>query len=114
MVHTRWHQDDFIGRLCDPDHPERNGLYKGLEKRWTYFSTFRRWSHDPELATALGLDTRSSDVEKPKRSGTVRQCADVGPLAGPQELAADLRRRPEGGGQRETTRAFTKGKPSPG
>lgn len=24
IVHTRWHEDDLIGRLCDPDHPDRH------------------------------------------------------------------------------------------
>ena len=54
VVHTRWHQDDLIGRLCDPTHPERKGLYRGLEKRWTYINLPAVVS-DPELAKALGL-----------------------------------------------------------
>lgn len=54
IVHTRWHQDDLIGRLCDPSHPERNGLYKGLEKRWTYIN-LPAVVDDPKLAEALGL-----------------------------------------------------------
>lgn len=54
IVHTRWNQDDLIGRLCDPSHPERKGLYKGLEKRWTYFN-LPAVVEDPALAKALGL-----------------------------------------------------------
>lgn len=54
IVHTRWHQDDLIGRLCDPTHPERNGLYKGLEKRWTYIN-LPAVVTDPALAKAMGL-----------------------------------------------------------
>lgn len=54
IVHTRWHQDDLIGRLCDPSHPERHGLYRGLEKRWTYIN-LPAVVEDPALAKALGL-----------------------------------------------------------
>jgi predicted phage terminase large subunit-like protein len=54
IVHTRWHQDDLIGRLCDPSHPERDGLYKGLSKRWTYIN-IPAVIEDPALAQALGL-----------------------------------------------------------
>lgn len=54
IVHTRWHQDDLIGRLCDPDHPEREGRFRGLEKRWKYFN-LPAVVQDPELADALGL-----------------------------------------------------------
>lgn len=54
IVHTRWHPDDLIGRLCDLDHPERHGLYKGLEKRWTYIN-LPAVIEDPALAEALGL-----------------------------------------------------------
>lgn len=54
IVHTRWHQDDLIGRLADPTHPERRGLYAGIEKRWTYIN-LPAVVTDPELARALGL-----------------------------------------------------------
>lgn len=54
VVHTRWHQDDLIGRLCDPDHPERNGRYKGIADRWTYIN-LPAVVTDPKLAQALGL-----------------------------------------------------------
>jgi predicted phage terminase large subunit-like protein len=59
IVHTRWHQDDLIGRLCDPSHPERDGLYKGIAKRWTYIN-IPAVVEDPQLAKALGLT-----LEKP-------------------------------------------------
>lgn len=62
IVHTRWNQDDLIGRLCDPNHPERNGLYKGLERRWKYFN-LPAVVEDPDLARALGLT-----LEKPSES----------------------------------------------
>lgn len=54
IVHTRWHQDDLIGRLCDPDHPERNKRYAGIADDWTYIN-LPAVIEDPELAKALGL-----------------------------------------------------------
>jgi len=54
IVHTRWHQDDLIGRLCDPEHPEREKRFKGIAKRWTYIN-LPAVVDDPKLAKALGL-----------------------------------------------------------
>ena len=54
VVATRWSQDDLIGRLADPDHPERNGRFKGIDRRWTYINIPAVIS-DPRLAKALGL-----------------------------------------------------------
>jgi predicted phage terminase large subunit-like protein len=54
VVHTRWHEDDLIGRLCDPDHPERDKKYAGIAKRWTYIN-LPAVIEDPDLAKALGL-----------------------------------------------------------
>lgn len=54
IVHTRWHQDDLIGRLCDPDHPERNGKYAGIASGWTYIN-LPAVVKDPALARALDL-----------------------------------------------------------
>lgn len=54
VVHTRWSQDDLIGRLCDPDHPERNGRFKGIADRWTHIN-LPAVIEDPALAKALGL-----------------------------------------------------------
>lgn len=54
IVHTRWHQDDLIGRLCDPDHPEREKRFKGIAKRWEYIN-LPAIVDDPKLAKALGL-----------------------------------------------------------
>lgn len=57
IVHTRWHEDDLIGRLCDPDHPERNKKYKGIADRWTYFN-LPAIVQDPALAKALDLQLK--------------------------------------------------------
>lgn len=54
VVHTRWSEDDLIGRLCDPDHPERDKRYAGIADEWSYFNIPAVIS-DPALAEALGL-----------------------------------------------------------
>lgn len=54
VVHTRWHEDDLIGRLCDPEHPERDKKYKGIADRWTYYN-LPAIVQDKNLADALGL-----------------------------------------------------------
>lgn len=55
IIHTRWHEDDLIGRLCDPEHPERNKKYKGIADRWQYYN-LPAIIEDPGLAATLGLD----------------------------------------------------------
>lgn len=35
IVHTRWHEDDLIGRLCDPKHPDYNAK---KSRRWLYIN----------------------------------------------------------------------------
>lgn len=66
-VHTRWHTDDLIGRLCDPDHPERNKAYAGIADDWTYIN-LPAVVDDPALAADLGLT-----LEEPKDPRVVAQ-----------------------------------------
>jgi predicted phage terminase large subunit-like protein len=54
VVHTRWSTDDLIGRLCDPEHPERNKEYAGIADDWTYIN-LPAVVDDPKLAEELGL-----------------------------------------------------------
>ncbi len=54
VIHTRWHGDDLIGRLCDPTHPERNKRFADVAQDWTYFN-LPGVIHDRKLADALGL-----------------------------------------------------------
>jgi predicted phage terminase large subunit-like protein len=54
VVQTRWSEDDLIGRLADPEHPERNGRFRGIDKRWTYIN-IPAVIEDPKLANALNL-----------------------------------------------------------
>lgn len=54
VVHTRWSEDDLLGRLCDPDHPLRNKDYAGISDEWTYIN-LPAVVEDANLAKALGL-----------------------------------------------------------
>lgn len=54
VIHTRWNEDDLIGRLCDPTHPERNKRFKGIADDWE-FMNIPGVIRDPKLANALGL-----------------------------------------------------------
>ena len=51
IVHTRWNEDDLIGWLCDPEHPEHNPQ---RAQRWTYINV-PAVVKDPKLATSLGM-----------------------------------------------------------
>jgi predicted phage terminase large subunit-like protein len=57
VVHTRWHEDDLIGRLCDPEHPERGKKYAGVAEDWLHIN-IPAIVEDPALAKALGLTLR--------------------------------------------------------
>lgn len=68
IVHTRWHEDDLIGRLCDPEHPNYD---PDLAKDWTYIN-IPAVVKDPELAKALGLT-----LELPTDARVIEQFGDV-------------------------------------
>ena len=52
IVHTRWHEDDLIGRLLDPDHPEHD---PEIAKDWLYLN-IPAVIKDDEMAKALGIE----------------------------------------------------------
>ncbi len=54
VAHTRWSADDLIGRLCDPEHPERLKSLKGIAKYWDYYR-LPAVITEPNLADRLGL-----------------------------------------------------------
>lgn len=67
VVHTRWHEDDLIGRLVDPTHPERHKKYKGVADQWKYYN-LPAVVEDPDLAAALDLT-----LEEPKDPIVIQQ-----------------------------------------
>lgn len=54
VIHTRWNEDDLIGRLCDPTHPDRNKRFRGISDDWE-FMNIPGVIRDERLAKALGL-----------------------------------------------------------
>lgn len=57
VVHTRWHADDMIGRLCDPTHPDRHRRFKGIAEDW-YYLNIPGVIKDPTLAKLLRLNLK--------------------------------------------------------
>lgn len=54
IIHTRWHEDDLIGRLCDPDHPDHD---PEIAKDWTYLNIpALLTAREKPLADALGIE----------------------------------------------------------
>lgn len=63
VIHTRWSEDDLIGRLCDPSHPERYKRYKGIAEDWEFIN-IPGVIKDEKLAKALGLKLSKPVNEK--------------------------------------------------
>jgi len=61
IIHTRWHEDDLIGRLCDPGNPHYD---PEIGKLWTYINIPAE-IHDKAMAKALGK--KPGDALWPKR-----------------------------------------------
>lgn len=107
VVHTRWHEDDLIGRLCDPDHPERDKKYAGIAKRWTYIN-LPAVVEDPQLAEALGLTLEpQTDPDIVKQFG-VKPMSSLWPGRKSLPLLAEAK-----GQDARTFNALYMGKPSP-
>lgn len=70
VIHTRWNEDDLIGRLCDPTHPEREKRFKGISDVWE-FMNIPGVIRDDKLANALGLK-----LSIPKKKTVVEQFGD--------------------------------------
>lgn len=56
VIHTRWHEDDLIGRLCDPEHPEHDAE---LSDMWKYINV-PAIVDDEVLAMALKIPMGSA------------------------------------------------------
>lgn len=65
IIQTRWNEDDLIGWLCDPDHPDRKKDPKtnavaddDPSKEWFYIN-IPAVVTTPELADALGIELKA-------------------------------------------------------
>lgn len=65
IVHTRWTENDLLGRLCDPDHPEHDAE---IAAEWLYINIpaiLEDPTCTPAVAAALGKEI--GDVLWPER-----------------------------------------------
>jgi hypothetical protein len=107
VVHTRWHEDDLIGRLCDPDHPERNKSLAGISEDWTYINIPAVVS-DPKLAAALGLTLEPRPRSASSTNSDDKPIAALWPRKFPLKFLAEAKRLdPQG------FSALRMGKPTP-
>lgn len=96
VVQTRWHEDDLIGRLCDPEHPERNKEYAGIADEWTYIN-IPAVVMDPKLAKALGLTLEVPDDPKVRAQFGEKPMASLWPSRFPLTFLAEAKRQdPQG------------------
>lgn len=51
VIHTRWADNDLIGRICDPDHPEYD---KNRAQYWTWLNV-KAYGNDPHIAEIMGI-----------------------------------------------------------
>lgn len=107
VVHTRWHEDDLIGRLCDPDHPERNKKYAGIAERWTYIN-LPAVVDDPKLAAALGLTLEEQTDEHVVKHFGKKKISSLWPGRKSLPLLAEAK-----GQDARTFNALYMGKPTP-
>lgn len=107
VLHTRWHEDDLIGRLVDPDHPERGKRFKHDISKWDYWN-LPGVVTDPKLAKALGLT-----LEQPADPAVIEQFGDV-PMSALYAKEKDLSFFAEWrAGDSASFDALVMGKPSP-
>lgn len=67
IIHTRWTEDDLIGRLCDPDHSEHDPVEA---ENWTYLN-IPAVMYDGPVAKAMG-----ADLQIPKEDNVVAAFGD--------------------------------------
>lgn len=104
VVHTRWHEDDLIGRLCDPTHPHHD---PEIAKLWTYIN-IPAVVTDEKLARALGLDLKEPADEAVRSQFGTKPMAALWEERKPLEFLAEARRLDKRGFE-----ALYQGNPSP-
>ena len=107
VIHTRWAEDDLIGRLCDPTHPERDKRYKGIADDWE-FMNIPGVIRDEKLASALSLS-----LKVPKDRKVIEQFGDEPVTAlWPKEKSLDFFAQWKRGDPRSFS-ALVMGSPTP-
>jgi predicted phage terminase large subunit-like protein len=106
IVHTRWNLDDLIGRLCDPNHPERNKQYAGIAQDWLHIN-LPAVVDDPELAFQLGLTLEEQQDERVVKQFGKKPMSSLWPGRKSLPLLAEAKRQ-----DARTFNALYMGKPS--
>jgi predicted phage terminase large subunit-like protein len=107
VIHTRWNEDDLIGRLCDPTHPERNKRFKGIAEDWE-FMNIPGVIRDERLANALGLKLSVPTDPRVIEQFGVKPCTALWPKEKSLEFFAQWKR-----GDPLSFSALVMGSPSP-
>ena len=104
---TRWNEDDLIGRLCDPTHPERNKRFKGIADDWE-FMNIPGVIRDDRLAKALGLKLQKPFDQKIIEQFGPAPCTALWPKEKSLEFFAQWKR-----GDPRSFSALVMGSPTP-
>lgn len=107
VLHTRWHEDDLIGRLCDKNHPERDKRYAGIAEDWEYLN-IPGVIKDRKLADLLGLE-----MERQTNPRVVQQFGDEPMVALWEEDKNLLHFSQWKRGDRRSFSALVMGEPAP-
>jgi predicted phage terminase large subunit-like protein len=51
IIHTRWADNDLIGRICDPNHPDYD---EDRARAWTYLNV-KAYNNEPHIAYMMGI-----------------------------------------------------------
>lgn len=107
IIHTRWAEDDLIGRLCDPTHPERNKRFKGISDDWE-FMNIPGVIREPRLAAALGLTLSVPTDPRVIEQFGLKPCTALWPREKSLEFFAQWKR-----GDPQSFSALVMGSPTP-
>lgn len=107
VIHTRWAEDDLIGRLCDPTHPERNKRFKGIASDWE-FMNIPGVIRDERLASALGLKLKVPKDPRVIEQFGAKPCTALWPKEKSLEFFAQWKR-----GDPRSFSALVMGSPTP-
>lgn len=107
VIHTRWNEDDLIGRLCDPTHSERNKRFSGIADDWE-FMNIPGVIRDDRLAKALGLKLEKQYSPKVVEQFGSAPCTALWPKEKSLEFFAQWKR-----GDPRSFSALVMGSPTP-
>lgn len=81
LIHTRWADNDLIGRVCDPTHPEYSAERAA---GWTYLNV-KAYDNEPHVAEIMGI--RPEDYIWPEKFSP-KLLANIRTIMGEQDFSA--------------------------